>query len=64
MAIVVDANVALAWVLDDEPENHLYAFEVAKAAHEGRDELIAPSVLLGELMYNLLKKGRASRWVS
>ena len=38
--IVVDANVALSWVLQDTPERHLYS-AAAAAAGVGGERLIA-----------------------
>jgi predicted nucleic acid-binding protein len=59
--VVVDANIALAWVLQDTPANHLYSARVAAAAMSG-ERLIAPMVFPAEISYALLKKGRSGRW--
>lgn len=60
--IVVDASVALAWVLDDSEANHRYAADVAAAKLEGDEELIAPMLMAQECSYRLLKIGRTKRW--
>lgn len=59
--IVVDANVALCWVLKATEEQHRYAAEVAQAGLSG-EPLIAPAVLLAECSYVLLKDGRREKW--
>lgn len=58
--IVVDASVALAWVLPDSEARHRYAASVTEAA----DELVAPRVLVHECSYRLLKFGRDKRWTT
>lgn len=60
--IVVDASVALAWVLDESEANHQYAADVAAAKLEGDEELIAPMLMAQECSYRLLKIGRTKRW--
>ena len=60
--IVVDANVALAWVLQDTDEHRLYSAGIAELGHNGAEDLIAPSVLIGEVAYVLLRRGRDLRW--
>jgi predicted nucleic acid-binding protein len=60
--IVVDASVALAWVLDDSEEGHRYAAAVAEAKLSGDEVLIAPMLMAQECSYRLLKVGRARRW--
>lgn len=60
--IVVDANVALAWVLQDTDEHHRYSAGITELGHNGAEDLIAPSVLIGEVAYVLLKRGRDLRW--
>ncbi|HEV6966709.1 type II toxin-antitoxin system VapC family toxin [Roseateles sp.] len=60
--IVVDASVALAWVLDESEVNHQYAADVAAAKLEGDEELIAPMLMAQECSYRLLKIGRTKRW--
>ncbi|MFT7724130.1 MAG: type II toxin-antitoxin system VapC family toxin [Roseateles sp.] len=60
--IVVDASVALAWVLDDTDAAHRYAAEVAEAKIVDGIELIAPMLMAQECSYRLLKTGRAKRW--
>lgn len=62
MAIVVDASVALAWVLEDTEARHLYSAAVAEAGFTGRELLIAPTILPAECSYTLLKRGRRARW--
>ncbi|WP_157268561.1 type II toxin-antitoxin system VapC family toxin [Azohydromonas aeria] len=59
--IVVDANVALSWVLPDTEERHLFSADVAAAGMAG-EALIAPVVFPAECSYVLLKKGRQNRW--
>jgi len=59
--VVVDANVALSWVLKDSEEAHLYSASVAEAGALG-EQLIAPSVLPAECSYVLLKEGRKGKW--
>lgn len=60
--IVVDASVALAWVLEDTAQAHLYAAQVAGAKLTGNQQLIAPALMWQECAYRLLKLGRAKRW--
>lgn len=60
--IVVDASVALAWVLDDTEAAHRYAADVAEAKIMGGEELIAPMLMAQECSYRLLKVGRTKRW--
>lgn len=60
--IVVDASVALAWVLDDTEAAHRYAAGVAEAKIIGGEELIAPMLMAQECSYRLLKVGRTKRW--
>lgn len=59
--IVVDASVALAWVLPDTAHNQAYCARVAQAGTAGVDELVAPRLLTTECSYRLLKYGRR-RW--
>ena len=59
--IVVDANIALSWVLEAEGGAFDYAQTVAREGVAGR-ALIAPAVLRAECGYVLLKKGRAGKW--
>lgn len=59
--IVVDASVALAWVLSDTEERLRYSAQVAAAGMAG-DKLIAPAVFPAEIAYVLLKKGRGAKW--
>lgn len=60
--VVVDVSVALAWVLTDVDENHLYSAHVAELGQNGTEVLIAPSVMLGEAAYVLLKRSRERKW--
>jgi predicted nucleic acid-binding protein len=60
--IVVDASVALAWVLPDTESNRRYGGAVADAGLDGTDELVAPRLLTTECSYRLLKYGRRHRW--
>lgn len=60
--IVVDASVALAWVLDDTEEAHQYSAAVAEQALSGADTLAAPRLLTTECAYVLLRRGRAAKW--
>ena len=60
--IVVDASVALAWVLPDTEQNLAYSGRVAEAGISGSDELVAPRLLTTECCYRLLKYGRQRRW--
>lgn len=60
--IVVDASVALSWVLPDTDEHHRYSAAVAQASLRQGRRLIAPSVFHVECSYVLLKRGRAGRW--
>jgi len=60
--IVVDASVALAWVLDDTDEAHRYSAAVAEQALSGVDTLAAPRLLTTECAYVLLRRGRAAKW--
>ena len=53
--IVVDASVALAWVLPDTEQNVAYSARVADACISGSDELVAPRLLTTEGSYRLLK---------
>ena len=53
--IVVDASVALAWVLPDTEQNVAYSARVADAGISGSDELVAPRLLTTECSYRLLK---------
>ena len=60
--IVVDASIALAWVLPDSEQNHKRAASIAEFAINGTDELVAPRLLATECSYRLLKYGRSHRW--
>ena len=60
--IVVDASVALAWVLPDTEQNVAYSARVADAGISGSNELVAPRLLTAECSYRLLKYGRQRRW--
>ena len=60
--IVVDASVALAWVLEESEESHRYAAAVAEAKIDDGEELIAPMLMAQECSYRLLKVGRSRRW--
>lgn len=60
--IVVDASVALAWVLPDTEQNLAYSARIADAGISGSDELMAPRLLTTECSYRLLKYGRQRRW--
>lgn len=60
--IVVDASVALAWVLPDSEARHQYGANIAQAGRSGAEELVAPRLLAHECSYRLLKFGRAKRW--
>ena len=60
--IVVDASVALAWVLPDTEQNLAYSARIAEAGIAGSDELVAPRLLTTECSYRLLKYGRQRRW--
>ena len=53
--IVVDASVALAWVLPDTEQNVACSARVADARISGRDELVAPQLLTTECSCRLLK---------
>ena len=53
--IVVDARVALAWVLPDTEQNVAYSARIADAGISGSDELVAPRLLTTECSYRLLK---------
>jgi predicted nucleic acid-binding protein len=60
--IVVDASVALAWVIDDTEANHRYSAAVAEQALSGADTLAAPRLITTECAYVLTKRGRARKW--
>ena len=60
--IVVDASVALSWVLPDTEANHRYSADVAEAGLTGKKRLIVPLIFQAECSYVLLKRGRAARW--
>ena len=60
--IVVDASIALAWVLPDTQQNQEHAATVAELGISGTEELVAPRLLVTECSYRLLKYGRAHRW--
>lgn len=60
--IVVDATVALAWVLEDTDEAHRYSADVAAQALRGVDTLAAPRLITTECAYVLLKRGRQRKW--
>lgn len=60
--IVVDASVALAWVLPDIQSNQRYSTAIAKAGLDRTEELLAPRLLTTECSYRLLKYGRRNRW--
>ena len=60
--IVVDANVALAWVLDAPDEHHRFSASVAQQALSGADTLVAPRIFTTECAHVLLKRGRAGKW--
>ena len=53
--IVVEASVALTWVLPDTDQNVAYSARVADAGISGSDELVAPRSLTAECSYCLLK---------
>ena len=54
--------MALAWVLKDTEEHHRYSAGIAELGHNGTEDLIAPSVMIGEVAYVLLKRGRQLKW--
>jgi predicted nucleic acid-binding protein len=56
MTLVVDASVALKWVLD-EPDSHL-----AQALAEGEEELLVPDFLLGEATNVCWLQARKGKW--
>lgn len=56
MTLVVDASVALKWVLD-EPDSHL-----AQALAEGEEELLMPDFLLGEATNVCWLQARKGKW--
>ena len=60
--IVVDASIALAWVLPDSEQHHKRAASVAEFAINGTDDLVAPRLLTTGCSYRLLKYGRSHRW--
>jgi predicted nucleic acid-binding protein len=60
--IVVDASIALAWVLPDTDQNQRHAATVAELGVSGTEELVAPRLLVTECSYRLLKYGWAHRW--
>ena len=60
--IVVDASVALAWVLPDTEHNLRYSAAIAQAGLDRTEELLAPRLLTAECSYRLLKYGRRHRW--
>ena len=60
--IVVDASIALAWVLPDSEQNQKHAANVAEFGVSGTEELVAPRLLTTECSYRLLKYGRSHRW--
>lgn len=60
--IVVDASVALAWVLPETESNRRYSGVIADAGLDGVDQLVAPRLLTTECSYRLLKYGRRHRW--
>lgn len=60
--IVVDASIALAWVLPDTEQHHKHAANVAEFGISGAEELVAPRLLTTECSYRLLKYGRSHRW--
>lgn len=57
--IVVDASVALSWVLPDTDEHHRYGTAVAPAGSADGRQLIAPAAFHVQCSYVLLKRGRA-----
>lgn len=60
--IVVDASVALAWVLPDTQSNQRYSAVIAQAGLARTEELLAPRLLTTECSYRLLKYGRRHHW--
>lgn len=60
--IVVDASVALSWVLPDTDEHHRFSAAVAQAGLRDGRQFIAPSIFHVECSYVLLRRGRAGRW--
>jgi predicted nucleic acid-binding protein len=60
--IVVDASVALAWVLPDTEAHQKFAAQIAELGIAGTEELAAPRLLSTECGYRLLKYGRSHRW--
>lgn len=49
--IVVDASVALAWVLPDTQSNQRYSAVIAQAGLARTEELLAPRLLTTECSY-------------
>lgn len=60
--IVVDASVALAWVLPDSAANQRYAELIWEAGVSGVESLIAPQLMRTECAYVVLKRARALSW--
>ncbi len=60
--IVVDASIALAWVLPDTEQHQQHTAKVAESGIAGIEELVAPRLLATECTYRLLKYGRSHRW--
>lgn len=56
--VVVDASVALAWVLDDTDAAHRYSADVVQDG----DALAAPRIITTECAAVLLRRGRALKW--
>ncbi|WP_160939575.1 type II toxin-antitoxin system VapC family toxin [Teichococcus coralli] len=56
MTLVVDASVALKWILD-EPDSHL-----AQALAEGEEELLVPDFLLSEATNVCWLQFRKGKW--
>ncbi len=54
--------MALAWVLKDTDDHHRYSAGIAELGHNGTEDLIAPSVIVGEVAYVMLKRSRQLKW--
>jgi predicted nucleic acid-binding protein len=60
--IVIDASVALAWVIEDSEEHRQYSAAILAQKLEHGNTLAAPGLMSTEVAYKLLKLGRSRRF--